>query len=54
MKYQILERDSIQGLVDAVTSFISQGWKPIGGVSLGEPYGKYVISYNYLQAMVKE
>ena len=49
MKYQVIMNSNIIDLIDKVNSFISMGWKPLGGIA-------FDITGNttYLQAMVKE
>lgn len=34
MKYQIIRRDTLEELEEAVQAFLTQGWIPTGGVSI--------------------
>ena len=55
MEYSVAEGKDIQDLKTEVRSYISKGWKPLGGITLGVDT-KFSFSYTprYLQVMIKE
>lgn len=53
MKYILVEENSIETLMESVNKLITDGWKPLGGVSHSKnPDLRGNISY--CQALVKE
>jgi hypothetical protein len=50
MKYIVLECAAAQQLTGLVLQFISEGWKPQGGMSVATDQG----NWSYCQAMIKE
>ncbi len=51
MKYLIQEEGSALQLEISVNRLITEGWKPLGGVSHCKNYDGYLI---YCQALIKE
>ncbi len=49
MNYFIIDTNSAQKLAVQVNEAISQGWVPLGGVSIAVDQGRY----SYVQAMTK-
>ena len=51
IKYNILQSESLDTLINIINSYIIKGWKPLGGLATASKgsYGTY-----YLQAIVKE
>ena len=52
-EYEVIECRLLTRLVQTVNTFITAGWKPIGGVS-SVADDKFVSHSYYLQAMVRE
>lgn len=51
MDYKIIRASEHDNLETSVKFWIDRGWKPQGGVSLGETYSHNIF---YIQAMIKE
>lgn len=54
MEYMVLEAGKKEELTALVQTYINQGWKPQGGVSVGLSEGYDYAYYAMAQAMVKE
>jgi hypothetical protein len=65
MEYKVISEDDVVELQSSVNMYISLGWVPLGGVSIGAPVshpdyydenlrGYSPIQRQYLQAMVHE
>lgn len=56
MEYMILHRDNSADLAEEVNRAISNGWKPLGGVSVAMAPLSEADTYHlvYVQAMIRE
>ncbi len=54
MKYQVIDADDIEALVELVNEAIADGWKPQGGVASTKAVDQGRCDYYYAQALIKE